>query len=331
VLGELDDERTPDRSFAEFLRDEGGSLSPDDVLSASSFVEGFFAADAERIGERELAGSGGEESAAHSARIPDGYDVILGPLTEGLEVRVGHAVERIEWRPGDVRVRGVWGDTRTSFGPIRSAAAVLTVPLGVLTADGGPSGRPEIAPFPDAWADALGGVAMGDAMRLLLVFDRPVSEIVQTGSATPFDGFLHVPTRRPHVFWTLSPLTDRVLVAWAGGPSVRELPAVQGELVDRTLGVLTEEAGAKPELLRRALLGALWHDWVRDPWSRGAYAYPVTGGTDAPERLSAPVEGTLFLAGEATSGQDIGTVEGAIASGQRAARSVIERLGRAGA
>jgi hypothetical protein len=165
VLAQLDDERTPDRSFAEFLRADGGALSPDDVLSATSFVEGFFAADAERIGERELAGSGGEESAAHSARIPDGYDVILGPLAAGVEVRAGHAVERIEWRPGDVRVQGVRGDTRTSFGPIRSAAAVVTVPLGVLTADPGTPGRPEITPFPDGWADALGGVAMGDAMR----------------------------------------------------------------------------------------------------------------------------------------------------------------------
>jgi monoamine oxidase len=207
----------------------------------------------------------------------------------------------------------------------------VTVPLGVLAPPRGADAALEISPFPQQWSDALDGVAMGEALRLLLVFDRPVQDVVDGASPLPFSGFLHVPTRRPHVFWTLSPVSDHVLVAWAGGPRVRDLPSNHAELVARTLDVLVEDAGIRRDALHRALQGSFWHDWSRDPWSRGAYAYPVVGGSDAPERLAAPVQDTLFLAGEATSAAEMGTVEGAVASGERAARAVIERLGRAGA
>jgi len=48
------------------------------------------------------------------------------------------------------------------------------------------------------------------------------------------------------------------------------------------------------------------------------------GGLDAPQLLAAPESGTLFFAGEATNGDGrSGTVHGAIATGERAAREVI--------
>ena len=112
---------------------------------------------------------------------------------------------------------------------------------------------------------------------------------------------------------------------------MRELPHDHDELVARTLDVIVEEAGASRAALNDALTGTFWHDWSRDPWTRGAYAYPVVGGDGATEALAEPVEGTLFLAGEATSEAEMGTVEGALSSGVRAARSVIDSLGRAGA
>jgi monoamine oxidase len=52
------------------------------------------------------------------------------------------------------------------------------------------------------------------------------------------------------------------------------------------------------------------------------------GADGAQQALAAPVENTLFFAGEATdtTGNN-GTVHGAIASGQRAAREIIETRG----
>ncbi|MFN7135158.1 MAG: FAD-dependent oxidoreductase, partial [Myxococcales bacterium] len=53
------------------------------------------------------------------------------------------------------------------------------------------------------------------------------------------------------------------------------------------------------------------------------------GGADAPGALAAPVEGTLFFAGEATSATRAGTVDGALAEGLRAADEVLAALGGA--
>jgi len=67
------------------------------------------------------------------------------------------------------------------------------------------------------------------------------------------------------------------------------------------------------------------HDWDGDPYSRGAYAYVGVGGMRAAALLARPVACTLFFAGEATEGDEIGTVSGAVASGRRAALQVMGR------
>ena len=69
------------------------------------------------------------------------------------------------------------------------------------------------------------------------------------------------------------------------------------------------------------------HNWVHDPFARGAYSYPKVGGVDAPAVLARPLAGTLFFAGEATDTEGAtGTVHGAIATGRRAARQVQRAL-----
>ena len=82
-----------------------------------------------------------------------------------------------------------------------------------------------------------------------------------------------------------------------------------------------------PAQLHNGLRGGFSHDWQADPFSRGAYSYAAVGGSVAGEELGAPLDGTLFFAGEATEsdGQNA-TVHGAIASGKRAAREVLVSL-----
>ena len=67
------------------------------------------------------------------------------------------------------------------------------------------------------------------------------------------------------------------------------------------------------------------HDWSRDEFSRQAYTYVGVGGMSAAKTLAQPVEGTLFFAGEATDMEEMGTVAGAIKSGQAAARLLSKR------
>jgi hypothetical protein len=51
------------------------------------------------------------------------------------------------------------------------------------------------------------------------------------------------------------------------------------------------------------------------------------GGDGAQRELSAPLAGTLFFAGEACDEGHFGTVHGAIASGKRAARELLDEVG----
>jgi monoamine oxidase len=71
------------------------------------------------------------------------------------------------------------------------------------------------------------------------------------------------------------------------------------------------------------LEGAYWHDWQADPLTRGAYSFVKVGGDAAARTLAAPLEETLFFAGEATDYEgEAATVTGAIRSGERAAREI---------
>lgn len=71
------------------------------------------------------------------------------------------------------------------------------------------------------------------------------------------------------------------------------------------------------------------HNWQHDPFARGAYSYQIVGGACAPTALARPLRGTLFFAGEATNVDGAtGTVDGAIATGRRAAKQVLRTLSR---
>jgi monoamine oxidase len=75
--------------------------------------------------------------------------------------------------------------------------------------------------------------------------------------------------------------------------------------------------------LRKHLVSSHSHDWIADPFSRGAYSYARVEGDEASQRLARPIEATIFFAGEAADVEGrTGTVHGAIATGQRVARLI---------
>jgi hypothetical protein len=63
---------------------------------------------------------------------------------------------------------------------------------------------------------------------------------------------------------------------------------------------------------------------MADPYARGAYSYVRVGGLAAQQGFGEPVEDTLYFAGEAVDADGhIGTVHGAIASGERAGNRIV--------
>ena len=93
-------------------------------------------------------------------------------------------------------------------------------------------------------------------------------------------------------------------------------------MIERALDALAAILRVPRRRIRSMLDAIHMHDWQGDPFSRGAYSYAGVGGSMAHRELARPMAGTLFFAGEATSGQTA-TVAGAIGSGRRAAREAL--------
>jgi hypothetical protein len=126
------------------------------------------------------------------------------------------------------------------------------------------------------------------------------------------------------------PQRSRTIVAWAGGPRAAALDGTPDqERIERARDQFATIFGQR-ELARREFEGGVTHDWSTDPFACGAYSYVKTGAGSARAALAAPVDDTLFFAGEATAtGGQGGTVSGAFESGIRAAREAARALASA--
>jgi len=302
----------PDLSFADFLaRRPGGKSLTRAREDASQFVQGFHAADLEQISAHSLAGSD-SSGARNSGRVLDGYDQLPAWLARDLgdALRLGCPVTEIAWEPGRIELATGAGDR------VQARAAVVTVPLGVLQSDA-IRFRPQVPRL----RETLGLLAMGCVLRLTFWFH----EAPWTQDCL---GFLFTEDETFAVWWTAHPLRAPLAVAWCGGPPAAALSGhPPGEIADRALRALATHLGLPRRRIESRLLDVWFHDWDTDPWSRGAYSYPRVGGAGAAKALARPVRKTLFFAGEATAeGHGNGTVEGALASGRRAARQVLRAL-----
>jgi monoamine oxidase len=112
-----------------------------------------------------------------------------------------------------------------------------------------------------------------------------------------------------------------LLTAWAGGPKAERLTGrSSAALVRDALASVAAVFGARAA----ELVCAYVHDWAQDPYARGGYSYVLAGGEGARAALAAPLRGTLYFAGEATDADEAGTVAGALRSGVRAARQILD-------
>jgi len=231
-----------------------------------------------------------------------------------------HVVRAVHWRRGAVELAGTSGGRAFR---VRARAAVITAPVGVLKHPG----ALRFDPVPDGLKRALAGLGMGAATRLVFAFDRPAWNETRALAGREA-GFLHVGNGGPFpVWWTALPERAPMLVAWTGGPAADAI-AAQPIALQRKVALrgLARALGTTAAKLEGAVTGAWTHDWQRDPYARGAYSYTRVGGANAARTLARGIEGTLFIAGEATVSEGSGTVEGALASGQRAARQVLRSL-----
>jgi len=156
---------------------------------------------------------------------------------------------------------------------------------------------------------------------------RPRSRLSPENGSHDFS-FLFAHKEVLPVWWTPMPDAAPVITAWTAGPKALALEARTGEnsaaLLNECLTALATIFGVSVRALEGALVSWHTHDWQADPYARGAYSYAPAGARGASEKMTEPVEGTLFFAGEHTDTQGHwGTVHGALGSGTRAATQLL--------
>jgi monoamine oxidase len=308
-----------DLSFVDYLKSR--ALDPLTARAASNYVEGFNAADQNRISVAALAKQQAAEDAIGADRIfrvEAGYAAIPQFLAgqfiaAGGELILDAPVKRIVWKRGAVAIEAGGSEDSRHYHADR---ALITVPLGVLQAE-----MIEFVPRPVDILFHADRLSTGAVMRMLLVFKRKFwsDEL----------SFLFAPTESPPTWWTPMPHQAPTLTGWAGGPKAEallRLVTAEGDasaLLDRCLAALSKIFALSLSDIRQLLLSWHFHDWQSDKFARGAYSYVPAGALDAPEKISRPLEDTLYFAGEHTdTSGHWGTVHAALATGVTAARQV---------
>ena len=340
ILETMDDS-VPDESFLAFLNRRFPNPQHDRKAEearrrALAYVSGFNAADPDRVGVHWLVhGLRAEERiGGHRAfRIRNGYQDLLDIFHRRLqkyrvEIQTDCIVESVGWRPGHVQLT-FRSDQAAS--QLIASRVLITLPLSLLKLRPPLTGAIEFTPpLPREKLDALENLEMGEVVRLVLRFQR----CFWTDISAPTDGQRKTLANMSFLFseddwfptwWTTLPVKAPLLTAWAPFRSAEKLSNCEASfVVQRSFETLSKLLAVSIKDLENWLEGAYFHDWQSDPFSRGAYSYGKVGSDGAHRALAAPLENTIFFAGEATdtSGHN-GTVHGAIASGYRAATQIL--------
>lgn len=316
-----------DGSFAAFLAGEQRKrkIPPEVRRLAMNYVEGYHAAPADRISMRSVAQ---QENAADQSEETDLGRALLGYDTAALRlasefadaVRLNAVARRVDWKRGKVTLT-VHTRTGADLGMLQARAAVITVPLGILA--GNPAAGIAFSPSLPAKIKAARALGIGSVVKLGLRFRQPFWDTL----TEHFDdlSFVHAGDAAFPTFWSTHPIAAPYLTAWAGGPRAA---ALQGRSTETLVSAAAQSLAGALKIAKATVEGAVegwfYHDWMHDAWSRGAYSYVTAGGEGAQQALAAPVDDTLFFAGEALNDEgDIGTVHGAMQTGRRAARETL--------
>jgi monoamine oxidase len=317
-----------DHSFAYFLNECCPGDDPA-KLWGLEYVEGFHGALAERISVHSLVrGRKAEKEVegGRSFRFAQGYESLLHAMEDALppnlvSICLNTVVRVVRWAEQDVRV-----EARTESGAVEFIAprAIVTLPLGVLQAGADAPGAVRFEPALEEKSSALHLLYMGQTIRVSLIFgERWWEKVVARGyepGALRDLSFVYSHQDWFPTWW----VSAAMLTGWAASRRGERLSGKSEAFIkDKAL----ESLSSIFDVARQTLEGMLkrWHvyDWQSDPYAQGSYSYVGVGGESAQAELAAPIAGTLFFAGEATNSEGHhGTVHGAIATGERAAREI---------
>jgi monoamine oxidase len=262
------------------------------------------------------------EGGAQQERVVGGSQLLSLRLAEqlGERVRLGAPVTRIAHRDDGVTVEVDAAEAEPTA-PLRVHArrAIVALPP---TLAGRLRWEPALPPIRDGLTQRM---AMGAVVKCMAIYDEPFWRADGlSGHATSLVG-------PASVFYDNSPPggSPGVLLAFLEGREARAtegLPAGarQALVLDGLVRLFGPQARRPQRYVERS--------WSAERWSGGGYAgyLPPGGWTDHGPALRAPI-GPLHWAGTETATVWNGYMDGAIGSGERAAREVARALGQSAA
>jgi monoamine oxidase len=282
--------------------------------SVRGFVEGYDAADITRASTFALREEWLSDDDSQQYRVEGGYSRLIHSLAEdalqnGAVIHLASEVREINWKAGSVVT--ILSDQRE----ISSAKIIVTAPLGVLQ-----EGNIQFSPGIPEKNDAFQRMGFGPVTKIMIQFSDPFWEALpqksDSGTMNKMSFLfsdLEIPT-----WWTQYPERAAMLTGWLAGTRANKYEKSSGvDIFSNAVHSLSTLFSMKESDLRGKVVAYRVANWLADPYAKGAYNYSAFSAEESFKRAAAPIENTLFFAGEAFySGQPMGTVEAALTSGR---------------
>ena len=242
-----------------------------------------------------------------------GYHGLVAAMAGKTDVRLGHEVKTISARRGGVdvitKVRGTGKSKR-----FKASHVIVTVPLGVLKHRGVEFAKP----LPAAKRKAIRRLGFGYFEKVALVFDEP---FWQAGAHThvvrladPFGFPLTLDLKRLSGFNALNAL-------YAGRPAQRLRNATAAEKTQLALAAIREAMGGGPI---PEPVDSHATAWRRDRFAQGSYSTVIRGRPKGDFDVLARPAGRILFAGEASNSVRNGYSDGAMSTGIREAKRLLQ-------
>ncbi len=285
--------------------------------SVIQFVQGFDAADPQKASAISLRKEWMNDDDGNQFRIEKGYAALMEWLsTECLknnaELKLSHIVSGIDCNNHPATIQCSNGEE------FFADKILITVPLGVWKAH-------KINFSPDLPGKQHAAIQMGygNVVKINIEFDSLFWE--NNGARSmPGAGFIFSDVAIP-TWWTQEPVKVPQLTGWLAGPPADEYNHLPDEAVKaKAIESLAYIFGTTSQLIEQKIIAYIITNWHNDPFALGGYSYETLQSSVAKKIMMAPVNNTLFFAGEALyEGSHNGTVEAAFTSGRNAAKMML--------
>ncbi len=245
----------------------------------------------------------GSTDGAQATRVDGGMQGVAETLARGLDVRLGQPVRRIDHGGADVTLTH-------DGGAVQAARVIVAIPPHLIAAM-------TFAPaLTGARAALIAGMPMGAVIKCTAIYPRPFwRDRGLSGMVLSDQGPIHV------AFDNSPPGAEvGVLMGFAEADEARRLGRLPVDARRQAaLACFVRAFGADAAMAT----DYVDHVWADDPWSGGCYGAFAPPGlwTAAGPAIRTPV-GAIHWAGTETAARWSGYIDGAIASGLRAAAEV---------